>query len=142
MANFTPIASLVGGIIIGLSATIMLLLHGRVTGITGILAGAVVSRTSGDWLWRALFLLGLVVGGALMVGLAPAGALSGSPRGMATVAAAGLLVGFGTRLGSGCTSGHGVCGVSRLSPRSLVATASFMLAGVGAVFAFRVFFGG
>lgn len=141
MEDFTPISSLVGGVLIGLSVTLMLLFHGRVTGITGIMVGATFSRTSGDWLWRILFLLGLVAGGTLMVLFMPSALQGGEARGLAAVAIAGLLVGFGTRLGNGCTSGHGVCGISRLSNRSLVATASFMASGMLTVFVVRTLSG-
>lgn len=134
MTDFTPISSLIGGLLIGLSATLMLLLHGRVAGITGIMVGATISRVAGDWLWRALFLGGLLAGGAAMIWLTPDAFTNkvGGRYGMLVIA--GLLVGFGTRLGNGCTSGHGVCGVSRLAPRSLVATASFMVTGMITVF--------
>ncbi len=141
MDSFTPVSSLIGGVLIGVSVTLMLALHGRITGITGIMVGATFSRSSGDWLWRVLFLLGLVVGGVLMLPWTPEALAEGSPRGFLVVALAGLLVGFGTRLGNGCTSGHGVCGVSRLSARSLVATASFMTAGMVTVFVVRAMTG-
>jgi uncharacterized membrane protein YedE/YeeE len=134
--------ALFGGMLIGVSVTLMLLLHGRVTGISGIVVGATLERTRGDWLWRLLFLSGLVLGGTLMLAIMPA-ALLPAPRGNFWIlAVAGLLVGFGTRLGNGCTSGHGVCGVSRLAPRSLVATGSFMLAGMITVFVTRHVLGG
>jgi len=142
MENFTPIASLAGGILIGLSATVMLLLHGRVTGITGITAGLIDKRARGDILWRALFIGGLVATG-LVVGLwAPQAFRVEIDRSVWAILAAGLLVGFGTRLGSGCTSGHGVCGLSRLAPRSLVATGSFMAAGAATVFVIQTVFAG
>lgn len=136
------VMALLGGLLIGVSVTLMLLLHGRVTGITGILVGATFERTSGDWFWRILFLSGLVVGGTLMALILPSGFSSVARGSFWLLAAAGLLVGFGTRLGNGCTSGHGVCGVSRLAPRSLLATGTFMLTGILTVFVVRHVFGG
>lgn len=136
------VMALLGGLLIGISVTLMLLLHGRVTGITGILVGATFERTSGDWFWRVLFLSGLVLGGAVMAFLLPSGFPTGARGSFGLLIAAGLLVGFGTRLGNGCTSGHGVCGVSRLAPRSLVATGTFMLTGILTVFVVRQIFGG
>ena len=142
MENFTPMASLAGGVLIGLSATAMLLLHGRVTGITGIMTGLSVSRVPGDILWRALFLAGLVAGGIAGIAFAPESFERDSDRGAITLLLAGLLVGFGTRMGSGCTSGHGVCGLSRLSSRSLIATATFMTTGIVTAILVRRFLGG
>ena len=125
-----------GGIIIGLSVSLMLLLNGRVTGISGIINGA-LAPVKGDTAWRLLFILGLFLGGLFLKFLNPE-VFSGSlPTGMGTTVVAGLLVGFGTIMGSGCTSGHGVCGISRLSLRSIVATVSFIGAGVVAVFIFK-----
>jgi uncharacterized membrane protein YedE/YeeE len=134
--------ALLGGGLIGVSVSLMLLLHGRVTGITGILVGATFERTSGDWSWRVLFLSGLVLGGTAMAFLLPSGFPTDAGRNLWLLIAAGLLVGFGTRLGNGCTSGHGVCGVSRLAPRSLVATGTFMLTGILTVLVVRRIFGG
>jgi uncharacterized protein len=128
MHNFTPLASLAGGVLIGLSASAMLLLDGKIAGISGILAG-VLKPVKGDTLWRICFLTGLLAGGLLLKELLPRAFEFGLIRPFPLLAIAGLLVGFGTRLGSGCTSGHGVCGVSRLSPRSLVATATFIFTG-------------
>ncbi len=142
MNSFAPLQPLLGGILIGLSVTIMLLLHGRVTGITGIMVGATFDRASGDWLWRVLFLAGLAVGGVLMAPILPEAFPAGPSRSVGLLVLAGLLVGFGTRLGNGCTSGHGVCGVSRLAPRSLVATTSFMVAGMFTVFVVERLLGG
>lgn len=138
----SPLLAAAGGILIGVSVSMMLLFHGRVTGITGIMVGATFDRASGDWLWRVLFLAGLAVGGALMALAVPEAFGTGTNGSAGRLILAGLLVGFGTRLGNGCTSGHGVCGVSRLSPRSLVATASFMLAGMVTVLVIRRVFGG
>ncbi|WP_166268235.1 YeeE/YedE family protein [Marinobacter caseinilyticus] len=137
---FTPWASLIGGVLIGLSAAAFILLSGRIAGISGILGGLFNPHKS-DVVWRLMFLAGLI--GAPVVWLAfntlPAIEIeAGAP----VIIIAGLLVGIGTRYGSGCTSGHGVCGLSRLSPRSLVATVSFMLAGFLTVFLVRHLLGG
>lgn len=131
------IFGLVGGALIGLSATILLLFNGRIAGISGIL-GAVVNPEPDDLRWRLAFLLGMVLTGFGIQLLAPA-ALGLPPvdRTLGVVVAAGLLVGFGTRLGNGCTSGHGICGLSRLSVRSLAAVLSFMVSGAVTVFLFR-----
>jgi len=133
MHNLTPIASLVGGMLIGMSASAMLLLNGKIAGISGILAG-VLKPVSGDTLWRGSFLGGLLVGGLLLRLSMPHAFDFGIIRPVPMLIAAGLLVGFGTRLGSGCTSGHGVCGISRLSSRSLVATMTFIASGALVVF--------
>lgn len=130
------IYALVGGAIIGLAVTIMLLFNGRVTGISEIVNG-MLKPTAGDFLWRFTFVLGLFIGGLLLKVIRPE-AFSGSlNNSTATVVIAGLLVGFGTIMGSGCTSGHGVCGISRLSVRSIVSTMTFIAAGVLAVVIFR-----
>jgi uncharacterized membrane protein YedE/YeeE len=119
------LSALLGGALIGLSASMFLLLNGRVAGISGIVGG-LLEPTERDSGWRVAFVLGLVVPG-LAAALAFPGAFDDAPvRSMATTAAAGLLVGYGTRLGNGCTSGHGICGLSRLSVRSLVAVMAFM----------------
>ena len=133
--NFTPWASLAGGMLIGLSAAMFLLFNGRIAGISGILGG-LLQWPTGDLAWRIAFLLGLV-GAPLVYGLfAPLPTVQ-VDAGAITLVAAGLLVGIGTRYGSGCTSGHGVCGLSRRSPRSLVATGAFMVAGFLTVFIVR-----
>lgn len=133
MHNFTPLASLFGGMLIGLGASAMLLLNGRIAGISGILAG-VLKPVRGDTLWRGCFLGGLFVGGLLIRFLMPRAFDFGIIRPFPILILAGLLVGFGTRLGSGCTSGHGVCGISRLSARSLAATMTFIASGALVVF--------
>jgi len=128
--NFTPWMSLAGGILLGVASALFILLNGRILGISGILGG-LLSPKSGDIIWRFAFLLGMFAAPAVYALLAPADMIH-LPRidaGFLTIVIAGLLVGLGTRYGSGCTSGHGVCGLSRLSPRSLVATISFMAAG-------------
>jgi len=134
MESFTPVSALIGGALIGLSAVLLMALLGRVAGISGILGGFLTPwRNPADWGWRLAFVAGLAVA-PLFSGLAlderPAIAfpLEGWP-----LVLGGLLVGFGTRLGSGCTSGHGVCGLARLSWRSLAATATFMAAGFATV---------
>jgi len=137
-ANFTPWASLSGGILLGVASALFILLNGRVLGISGILGGLLQPKT-GDAGWRIAFLLGMVAAPLVYGLLAPEG-FARAPRidaGFAIIVAAGLLVGVGTRYGSGCTSGHGVCGLSRLSPRSLVATLAFMGAGFAMVFVVR-----
>jgi len=131
--HFTPWTSLGGGMLIGLAAAMLVLLSGRIAGVSGIVGGLLVPR-SGDIGWRLAFVGGLLLAPAAMA-FYPV-----SPRidaGFGTLALAGLLVGAGTSYGSGCTSGHGVCGLSRLSPRSLVATLQFMLAGFITVFFVR-----
>lgn len=134
-AHFTPWASLVGGLLIGLAAAAFVLFNGRIAGISGILGG-LLRPARGDVAWRAAFLAGLVAAPLVYALFAPLPGVR-IDAGAGTLVAAGLLVGLGTRYGSGCTSGHGVCGLSRLSPRSLAATAAFMLAGFVTVFVLR-----
>jgi len=117
-----------GGLMIGAASALLLLTHGRIAGISGI-AGTLVQPPEDDRAWRFAFLGGLVLAGVVAAAVAPA-AIGTPARSPLMVAAAGLLVGFGTRLGGGCTSGHGVCGLSRSSARSLVAVATFMTTGV------------
>lgn len=133
--NFTPMTALAGGAIIGLAAGAFVLLNGRIAGISGI-AGGLLAAAKGDIGWRIAFLAGLI-GAPLAFQLVAPLPVVQVDAGTATLVAAGLLVGIGTRYGSGCTSGHGVCGISRLSPRSLVATAAFMAAGFVTVFVVR-----
>ena len=128
---------LIGGLLIGVAVSLMLFLNGRVTGVSGIIYGATVTPTKGDRAWRWYFISGMLIGGFILKMLKPDAFTGGLPTQEWTLAVAGLLVGFGTVLGSGCTSGHGVCGTSRLSPRSLAATLTFIFAGVVAVFVFR-----
>jgi uncharacterized protein len=132
--EFTPVASLVGGVLIGLSAALLLLTVGRIAGISGIAGGLSTRLPRGDALWRVLFVVGLFAGGAAMAAWQPGMFQFAIERPMGAVVAAGLLVGFGSRLGGGCTSGHGVCGISRLSRRSILATVTFMAAGIATVF--------
>ena len=134
-AHFTPWTSLAGGVLIGTAAAMLLLLNGKVAGISGILGGLLRPR-GGDLGWRVAFIAGLVAAPLLYQLVTPLPAVQ-IDAGTGLLIAAGLLVGIGTRYGSGCTSGHGVCGLSRLSPRSLVATAAFMAAGFLTVFIVR-----
>ncbi|MDP8900475.1 MAG: YeeE/YedE family protein [Actinomycetota bacterium] len=122
MGNFTPVGGFVGGLLIGLAVALMLLLNGRVAGISGILGGLLTLR-AGETLWRAAFVAGLVLGALAYMRAAGVPVAVVAP--LPAVLAGGLLVGFGTRLGSGCTSGHGLCGMARLSGRSVAATATF-----------------
>jgi uncharacterized membrane protein YedE/YeeE len=136
--HFTPWASLTGGVLLGVASALFILLNGRILGISGILGGLLPAK-SGDASWRIAFILGLLASPLVMKALLPA-ALWQTPRidaSMGMVVLAGLLVGLGTRYGSGCTSGHGVCGLSRLSPRSMVATGLFMAAGFVTVFVLK-----
>ena len=129
----------IGGALIGISSVLMLLLLGRITGIAGILTGVITWNKADGLSWRAAFVIGLVLGAVLyqiFVGPLPMDMQAGTP----VLIIAGLLVGMGTRLGSGCTSGHGVCGIALLSPRSLVATATFILAGMVTVLMTRHLF--
>jgi uncharacterized membrane protein YedE/YeeE len=140
-SHFTPWASLSGGVLLGLASALFILLNGRILGISGILGGLIPPKRS-DALWRLAFLAGLFSSPWVFKALAPTSLLS-APRIDASVVLlviAGLLVGIGTRYGSGCTSGHGVCGLARLSPRSLVATLAFMAAGFAVVFVARHLF--
>ena len=132
---FTPWSALIGGVLIGLAAAMLVLLNGRIAGISGVLGG-LLRPVSGDVAWRVAFVLGLV-GSPWVYGLVTAWPVPRIDAGYTARVVAGLLVGVGTRYGSGCTSGHGVCGLSRLSPRSLVATVAFMAAGFLTVFVLR-----
>ena len=132
--NIEWINALIGGAIIGGAVTLMLLFNGRVTGISGIINGLMTPKADGGFLWRILFVLGLFSGGLVLNLFKPEVFQSSLNTSMPQVIIAGLLVGFGTIMGSGCTSGHGVCGLSRLSIRSLVATITFIAAGVAFVY--------
>jgi uncharacterized membrane protein YedE/YeeE len=136
---FTPWSSLAGGALIGIAAAMLALLNGRIAGISGVLGG-LLNPLRGDIGWRAAFVLGLLGAplGYLLFAALPRPQID---AGFGALAIAGLLVGVGTRYGSGCTSGHGVCGLSRLSPRSLAATSAFMGAGFLTVYLIRHVFG-
>lgn len=133
--HFTPWSALAGGALIGLAAAMFVLLNGRIAGISGVLGG-LLNPTRGDIGWRIAFVAGLV-GAPLAYRLFDALPVPQIDAGTSALVLAGLLVGVGTRYGAGCTSGHGVCGLSRLSPRSLVATLAFMGAGFATVFVVR-----
>ncbi|WP_375765272.1 YeeE/YedE thiosulfate transporter family protein [Archangium gephyra] len=133
---------LLGGALIGLSASLLLLANGRVAGISGVV-GSLLAPVRGDIAWRVFFFGGLLTGGLLLAWLRPVSFAAPAPLsagGVALLVAAGLLVGFGSRLGNGCTSGHGVCGISRGSVRSIAATLTFMATGVLTVFLARHIF--
>ena len=136
MHNLTPWSALAGGVLIGIAASLLLVANGRVAGISGMLGGLLLPKR-GDVLWRALFVFGLVLAGGVAFVIAPQ-SFGASPVGLAGLALAGLLVGAGTRIGNGCTSGHGVCGLSRLSARSLIATLTFIATGVITVVVVRL----
>ena len=141
MTNFTPVSAAIGGVLIGLSAVLLMLFTGRIAGISGIFGGLINPQTS-DRAWRVAFIAGLIAAPVIA-------ALAGYPVPMPqmpvsyiTIIVGGFLVGFGTRLGTGCTSGHGICGIARLSPRSIAATGVFMLAAIVVVALSRHVFGG
>jgi len=142
MTEFTPLSSFVGGAMIGLAAVLLMLGEGRIAGVSGIASGLLPPYGDGEWLQRLAFVLGLVAAPfafALATGEAVQQTVSSN---ILMMIAAGLLVGFGSVMGSGCTSGHGVCGLARLSPRSLVATLIFMATAFLTVFAVRHVVGG
>ncbi len=136
--NFTPALSLIGGIFIGLAVTVLLLGLGRIAGVVGIFSG-LIKPVRGDWAWRSAFVLGLLMA-PLVYGLFFPLPISNITADWPSILIAGVVVGAGTRLGSGCTSGHGVCGLARFSKRSMVATALFMSSGFVTVFLTRHFF--
>lgn len=132
LVNFTPVASFLGGVILGLASALMLILFGRIAGISGIIGNA-LSVPKNDTLWRLVFVAGLVSSALIFAPLIAVEKTVPLETNVWLIVLAGLLVGYGTRLGSGCTSGHGICGISRLSVRSIVATSVFMVAGVATV---------
>jgi len=137
MENFTPYLSLAGGALIGISASILMYLNGRIAGISGIVAGVFSASSITEKAWRLAFVIGLIIGGAIYMHFFP---ITIAPREfMSTelLIVGGLVIGFGTAMGSGCTSGHGICGISRFSLRSLVATATFLLSGIVTVYVFK-----
>ncbi|MCL4315515.1 MAG: YeeE/YedE family protein [Gammaproteobacteria bacterium] len=136
MENFTPLSAALGGLLIGLAAAGLLLFNGRIAGISGILGG-LLDLPRGDMSWRGAFIAGLLTGGLGLLWFYPQTLALPSDYSFITYAVAGLLVGYGTRLGSGCTSGHGVCGIARLSPRSFAAVTTFMASAILTVFIVR-----
>lgn len=136
MQNFTPYSAIIGGLLIGLSATVLMSFNGRIAGISGIFYGAFEGKKH-DTAWRWWFVGGLLGSAAIYFLLAPSSYIPKNTLSLGTVALAGLLVGFGTRLGNGCTSGHGVCGIARFSMRSIIATATFMIVGIATTYIVR-----
>ncbi|OUS17581.1 hypothetical protein A9Q88_03185 [Gammaproteobacteria bacterium 50_400_T64] len=135
------VLALIGGGLVGLAAVMMMGLKGRIAGVSGILSGA-FTDSSGERLWRILFVLGIAIGGAIPELISDSFVPPAPDTSTLLVIIGGLTVGLGTGLGSGCTSGHGICGISRLSPRSMVATCTFMAAGFICVFLLKHVFGG
>jgi uncharacterized membrane protein YedE/YeeE len=138
--SFTPIQALLGGSLIGSAAVALMALHGRVAGMTGILTGVVLPK--GDWDWRLAFLLGAIVAPVLILLLTGTSLPLQAELPAWAITLGGLLVGFGVTFGGGCTSGHGVCGIARLSARSIVATLTFMVTTFVTVFVVRHVLGG
>ncbi|MEC7172350.1 MAG: YeeE/YedE thiosulfate transporter family protein [Pseudomonadota bacterium] len=135
--NFTPYASLIGGVMIGLAALLLMLAHGRVMGVSGILGGIVMPSGKSDIGWRILFVIGMLAGPFAVIHLLDRPVdIMPAASGM-ILPVAGFIVGLGTAIGSGCTSGHGICGLARLSPRSFVAVGAFMATGIATVFLVR-----
>ena len=136
MENFTPVTATIGGLMIGLSAVLLLAFNGRIAGISGILAGALQPQKDST-AWRWLFVLGMVLGALFHDALLGTNFTMRAGFPASVLVIAGFLVGFGTRLGSGCTSGHGVCGIGRLSPRSITATGVFLVTAMVTVYVIR-----
>ena len=141
MSSFDPMSALLGGALIGLASVLLMMLTGRIAGISGILGGC-LTVSAGDWLWRFAFIVGLVLAPVASGLLAYPLPTPRMPASWVMIVIAGLLVGFGARLGGGCTSGHGVCGIARLSARSIVATAIFMTSAIVVVAIMRHGLGG
>lgn len=141
MTEFTPFASLFGGALIGLAAVLLMALHGRIAGMTGILSG-IIPPLAADWDWRAAFIAGAVVAPVVVVALFGDIVAFDSPAPVQLLIIGGLIVGVGVTLGGGCTSGHGVCGIARFSKRSIVATLVFMATTAATVFVIRHVIGG
>ncbi len=141
MTEFTPALSLIGGALIGLSAVLLMGFHGRIAGMTGIITG-LLPPVSSDWVWRAAFLAGAIVAPMLILSLSGHDIAYSSPVPTPWIIIGGLFVGIGVYFGSGCTSGHGVCGIARLSLRSMVATLTFLGAAMVTVFVIRHVLGG
>ena len=141
MENFTPVESLVGGIVIGIAALVLLRFYGRIAGISGIFGGLFPFNT-GETLWRMVFLAGLITGGIILSFLHIDAVTFELAYSNPALILAGLLVGVGSRMGNGCTSGHGICGLGRLAPRSMVAVLTFMATGILAAVVVHQIFGG
>jgi uncharacterized membrane protein YedE/YeeE len=141
MANFTPLSAAIGGALIGLASVLLMLLSGRIAGISGIFGG-LLNVGGEDRGWRIAFITGLILAPLISGGIGYAMAAPQLRASWTVIIAAGLLVGFGTRLGGGCTSGHGICGIARLSSRSIAATAIFMLTAIATVAVTRHLLGG
>lgn len=140
MINWSEVSvinSLIGGVIIGAGASILILFNGKIAGISGIVGGLLQPKKN-DIAWRVMFIMGILISPIIYSVFHPLPTITIDAN-TTMIIIAGLLVGFGTRYGSGCTSGHGVCGMARLSPRSIIATISFILAGAGTVFLLRIF---
>jgi uncharacterized membrane protein YedE/YeeE len=141
MTNFTPVSAAIGGLLIGLSAVLLMLSTGRIAGISAIFDGLINPQTS-DRAWRAAFVAGLIAAPVTAMLFGYTVPMPQMPSSYITIVVGGLLVGFGARLGSGCTSGHGICGIARLSPRSIAATSVFTVAAIVVVALSRHVFGG
>ncbi|RUT32792.1 YeeE/YedE family protein [Arsenicitalea aurantiaca] len=141
MTEFTPLLSFFGGTLIGLSAVLLMAFHGRIAGMTGIITGLIPPGAT-DWAWRVAFLAGAIVAPIIVVALTGQAVAFESPVPTPWLVVGGVIVGAGVFFGSGCTSGHGVCGIARLSPRSIAATAMFMATAIGTVFVIRNVLGG
>lgn len=142
MTEFTPLLSFSGGILIGLAAVALMAVHGRIAGINGIVGGLLTLRFNGDWAWRGAFVAGMIASPLVLLGFTGQLPQITVPSSPLLLAVGGFLTGIGATFGSGCTSGHGVCGMSRLSARSIVATMTFMVTGAVTVFLTRHVFGG
>lgn len=140
MENFSPVSSFLGGMLIGLSILFLFLFNGRIAGVSGIMSGVIFNNKS-DRLWRMVFLLGLVVGPFLYQYFGSQTFIPRENYPLALLILGGIFVGFGTRLGSGCTSGHGICGIARLSMRSIIATLVFMVSGMATVYLIKYVLG-
>ena len=136
MENFTPLSATAGGVLIGISVTLLLLFNGRIGGVSGIMNGALFA-SKGDRIWRLTFLAGLVLGAFVFHLLVPDFTLPRQGYPLLLLGLGGFLIGFGTRMGGGCTSGHGICGIANLSIRSLIATLTFMATGMITVYTIR-----
>ena len=141
MENFTPVESLVGGIVIGIAALVLLRFYGRIAGISGVFGG-LFPFNPGETLWRLVFLAGLVTGGIILSFFHSDAVTFELAYSNPALILAGLLVGVGSRMGNGCTSGHGICGLGRLAPRSMVAVLTFMVTGIVTAVLIQEFFGG